>query len=167
MVRTYRLIVGRTEAGRRLDRYLAARLPADVSRRMIQRCIAGGEVTVNDQRVKAHRPLRMGDVVRARCVWLPPKTGEHPPVAQPIPLSIVYEDDQLLVINKPPGLVTHPAPGHWDGTLVNAVLWHLQQAQGDRLKAEGNNASLQRAGWTRQMIEPDGQDKSERNGQDK
>ena len=141
MARTYRLIVGRTEAGRRLDRYLAARLPAEASRRMIQRCILGGEVTVNDQRVKAHRALRAGDVVLARCVWLPPQQGEHPPVAQPIPLSILYEDEQLLVINKPPGLVTHPAPGHWDGTLVNAVLWHLQEARGWRLEARGENRS--------------------------
>ena len=139
------MLVGRSEAGERLDQYLLRHLPLSVSRGMIQRSILEGAVTVSERPVKAHRRVRAGEVVIARCHWLPAplsavpsgtgRAGATPryPAAQPIPLDVVYEDAALLVINKPAGLVTHPAPGHWDGTLVNAVLWHLQEGEGSRV----------------------------------
>jgi len=86
---------------------------------------------------KAHQKLQPGDVIEARWSSLPARAGDAPLTPQPIPLEIVYEDAHLLVVNKPAGLVTHPAPGHWDGTLVNAILWHLQQGVGSRVKGQG------------------------------
>ena len=131
MPRIYRLVVGSTEAHQRLDRYLVARLPQGLSRVAIQRAIRDGSVTVGGQVAKAHRRLNAGEVVSARVDQLgatPSRSAVAVP--EPIPLDIAYEDEALLVVNKPPGLVTHPAPGHWSGTLVNAVLWHLERGQG-------------------------------------
>ena len=127
-MREYEFSVGPVEAGVRLDRYLGKRLPDSVSRAMIQRAIRGGLVTVGGRPVKVHHRLHPGDRVAARFEALPAPSRDLLMAPQEIPLEIVYEDEQLLVVNKPPGLVTHPAPGHWDGTLVNALLWHLNQA---------------------------------------
>ena len=129
-MREYEFSVGPVEAGVRLDRYLGKRLPDSVSRAMIQRAIRGGLVTVGGRPVKVHHRLHPGDRVAARFETLPAPSRDLPMAPQEIPLEIVYEDEQLLVVNKPPGLVTHPAPGHWDGTLVNALLWHLERGQG-------------------------------------
>jgi len=144
MARTYRLVVGRADAGARLDRYLVRYLPSSLSRSLIQHCIEEGAVSINEQQVKPHRALRTGEVIVARMDALPPKPTSRPLAPQPIPLEIVYEDHALLVVNKPPGLVTHPAPGHWDGTLVNALLWHLQQ--GISHETNGARRALPRAG---------------------
>lgn len=139
MPRTYRFIIGPADAGIRVDRYLVRHLPAEVSRGVIQRAILGGAVTVGGRPVKPHRVLKAGEVIETlRTESASPKPTV--PLPQPITLEVVYEDAALLVVNKPAGLVTHPAPGHWDGTLVNAVLWHLQNAGGSRLKAEGKGA---------------------------
>ena len=143
MARTYRFIIGTAEAGLRLDHYLTRRLPASVSRAMIQRGIRAGDVTVSERPIKAHYKLRSGDRVIARFAQLSARGGDAVLRPQAIPLEVVYEDAELLVVNKPAGLVTHPAPGHWDGTLVNAVLWHLTHAQGSRFKAQGKNEHLQ------------------------
>ena len=124
-MRTYEFVIGRAETGLRVDRYLAGRLPAAVSRTAIQRVLREGSVTVGGRAVKLAYRLRTGDVVQAAFRELPSRGTSTPLVPEPIPLNIVYEDEALLVVNKPPGLVTHPAPGHWTGTLVNAVLWHL------------------------------------------
>ena len=138
-MRTYTFLIGAGEAGQRLDRYLAGRLPASVSRAMIQRGIKGGAVIVSGGSAKPHRRLRSGETVVARFLHLPSAPGRNPPVRpQEMPLEVVYEDAALIVVNKPPGLVTHPAPGHWDGTLVNALAWHLA--------ARGRGALLARAG---------------------
>jgi len=126
MARTYQFVVGQGESSHRLDRFLTQHLPATLSRATIQRGIRGGLITVNDRPVKAHQRLRAGDRISASFDELPAPARDIPLTPQPIPLEIVYEDEQLLVVNKPAGLVTHPAPGHWDSTLVNAVLWHLQ-----------------------------------------
>ena len=128
MARNYRLTVGTSEAGRRLDQYLVARLPSELSRALIQRLIRDGQVQVSGRVSKAHQRLRRGDMVVAHVAVLPDPASTTPLIPQPIPLDIVYEDAQLLVVNKPPGLVSHPAPGHWDGTLVNAILWHLHSS---------------------------------------
>jgi len=108
------------EEGRvRLDRFLADRV-AGLSRSAAQRLIAEGQVTVNGEPVKAGYRVRPGDVV---AISLP--TGEpQAPTAEAIPLAVVYEDEWLLVVDKPAGMVVHPAPGHTTGTLVNALLAH-------------------------------------------
>ena len=131
-MRTYQFVVGAGEAGVRLDRYLTRHLPASVSRAMIQRRITGGGITIADRPVKAHDKVRAGDIVSARFDQLPARARALQMQPQEISLDVVYEDDQLLVVNKPPGLVTHPAPGHWDSTLVNAILWHLHQSESAR-----------------------------------
>ncbi len=137
-MRTYEFVIGSAEAGLRLDHYLTRRLPSGVSRAVIQRSIRLGLVTVGERPVKTHYKLRPRDIIRAAFTELPSQGGEAALRPQEIPLEIAYEDAQLLVVNKPAGLVTHPAPGHWDGTLVNAILWHLQQ--------DGSAAGLTRAG---------------------
>lgn len=107
------------DAGERLDRYLARQLPAS-SRTAIQRAIDGSGVTIDGATPKAKRLVRAGE----RIVYRPVACAapERPPVAQPIPLDVLYEDAALLVINKPAGLVVHPGAGRPDGTLVNALV---------------------------------------------
>lgn len=130
-MRSYRLLIGSAEAGLRLDHYLARRLPTALSRSLIQRGIREGHITVGDRPVKVHYKLRSGDVVLARIAELPARGGDTVLLPEDIPLDIAHEDAHLLVVNKPPGLVVHPAPGHWTGTLVNALLWHFQQTGTD------------------------------------
>ncbi|MDY0109719.1 MAG: RluA family pseudouridine synthase [Candidatus Krumholzibacteria bacterium] len=119
------------EAGERIDRILAERWP-EFSRSHLQKAFAAGEVTVDGRpRAKSYRP-GAGAAVAVR---LPPLPAIDI-VPEPIPLVIVYEDEHLLVIDKPAGLVSHPAPGHPGGTLVNALLHHDQRlaATGDPLR---------------------------------
>lgn len=130
MARTYRFVINAAEAGLRLDRYLVRRLPQSCSRSMIQRGVKDGRVRLQDRPVKPHHKLCTGDVITAVFPELGAQGGEAVLTPQEIPLEIVYEDRWLLVVNKPAGLVTHPAPGHWDGTLVNAILWHLEKGHG-------------------------------------
>lgn len=105
--------------GQRLDRFLASQLP-DLSRSLLQRLIEAGHVTVDGAVTKPGARLKGGQSI---CIVLPPS---EPTALQPqaIPLEILYEDEHLMVINKPRGMVVHPAPGSPDGTLVNAVLAH-------------------------------------------
>jgi 23S rRNA pseudouridine1911/1915/1917 synthase len=102
--------------GKRIDAYLASRF-TDYSRRVVQKVIDADGVQVNGRPVKASYRVRTGDVV---CVRLP-DLRETTPQAEDIPIEVVYEDDVLTVVNKPPGMVTHPARGNWRGTLVNAL----------------------------------------------
>lgn len=143
MARTYEFTIGRGESGMRLDQYLSRRLPIGVSRSMIQRAIRDGQVTIKGHPVKVHQRLQIGDRIDANFTALPARSAGTVLTPQEIPLEIVYEDAQLLVVNKPPGLVTHPAPGHWDGTLVNAILWHLDQRQA---ASDAKDKPLHRAG---------------------
>ncbi len=106
----------------RLDKYLAGQL-AGLTRSQLQQLVAAGEITVNGRPTKASHPVSPGEVIQ---INIPPK----PPsdlVPQEIPLRIVYEDAHLIVIDKPAGLVVHPAYGHADGTLANAVLYHFKE----------------------------------------
>ncbi len=115
-------------AGERIDALLARNV-ADLSRSAAQRLIEQGDVSVNGSPVKKNYKSSPGDLV---CVRLPePENVEIIP--QDIPLDVVFEDADVIVINKPRGLVVHPAPGHPDGTLVNALLWHC----GDSLSGIG------------------------------
>lgn len=105
--------------GERLDRALVAAMP-DVSRNQLQRLIREGQVLVDGEPAKARRRLEGGESVQ---VQLPPPL-ETTIVPESIPLDIRYEDDDLLLVNKPAGMVVHPSTGHYSGTLVNAVLAH-------------------------------------------
>jgi 23S rRNA pseudouridine1911/1915/1917 synthase len=102
----------------RLDKYLTRILP-QFSRAYLQRLIEQGYVVVNGQKAKTSQKLRKSDRIT---VELPPIPGR--PLAEPIPLTVIYEDEDILVIDKPAGLTVHPAPGHPSHTLVNAVLAH-------------------------------------------
>lgn len=109
-------------AGERLDKVIATHLP-DLSRALVQRLIKQGQITVNGRSTKPSYRVEAGDTV---VVHIPSETP--PPVApEPIPLDIIYEDQHLLAVNKPAGMVVHPALGHHSGTLVNAVLAHCPQ----------------------------------------
>jgi 23S rRNA pseudouridine1911/1915/1917 synthase len=102
----------------RLDKYLTQVLP-QLSRAYLQKLIGQGHVLVNGQRTKASQRLNKADTVTIELLPLPAY-----PLAEPIPLAIIYEDEDILVIDKPAGLTVHPAPGHPSHTLVNAILAH-------------------------------------------
>ena len=110
-------IVPAEAAGMRLDKFLADHL-ADISRSRIQGWIEEGRVTLDGRPARPSTRLDPGQCVR---VFIPPPE-EVRILPEPIPLDILYEDEHLLVINKPAGMVVHPAPGHTSGTLVNALL---------------------------------------------
>lgn len=113
------LVAGDNDAGARLDRYLAQALP-DISRSYVQQLIGDAHIRVNSKSAKASYIVQPGDEIS---VTLPlPQPSDI--VAEDIPLRIVYEDADLLVVDKPAGMVVHPAPGHSTGTLVNALLYH-------------------------------------------
>ena len=114
------------EAGERLDKFLAASLPGGISRTQVQQWIKDGAVTVNGERIKANYKLEENDFVEVRV----PELKEAEIVPEPIPLNIVYEDKDVIVINKPRGMVVHPAPGHTSGTLVNALMHHCKDLSG-------------------------------------
>ena len=116
-LQTHNLIAGKEEAGKRLDRYLASRIP-ECSRSRIQKLIKSGHVLLNGNQVKPSVILEGGESVILR---MPPEKHENPE-PEDIPLEVIYEDDEVMVINKQAGLVTHPAAGYPSGTLVNALL---------------------------------------------
>ncbi len=118
------LVVEAGESGR-LDRLVATRLP-DLSRTTVQRLIDDGFITLKGAACKASDKIGAGDVI---VVHVPPPTPTEL-VAEDIPLTIVYEDDDLIVVDKPAGLVVHPAAGHDSGTLVNALLGHIPDLEG-------------------------------------
>ena len=105
----------------RLDKFLNAMLP-DQSRSYLQKIIKDGNVLVNGESKKSSYRLEDGDEVTADLPEL--KSPDIEP--ENIPLDILYEDDSILMVNKPKGMVVHPSAGHYTGTLVNAVLWHCQ-----------------------------------------
>jgi 23S rRNA pseudouridine1911/1915/1917 synthase len=113
------LVLTLEQAGERLDKALVEKLPA-FSRAQVQRMIQEGRVRIEGTAVKASLRLVGGERV---VVEIPP-VEETDLVAQAIPLDILYEDDDMLVVNKPAGMVVHPAAGHESGTLVNAILAH-------------------------------------------
>ena len=106
-------------SGVRLDRFITESCP-ELSRTHAQKLITGGDITVNGKEAKPSLRLDSGDKVD---IGVPP-TPPSPLVPEPIPLNVIYEDDDLLVVDKPAGLVVHPAPGHTSHTLVNALLAH-------------------------------------------
>ncbi len=109
-------------AGERIDKFLSDSLP-DVSRSYIQKLIKDGQVTVNHKAVKSNYKLNAGDLLFME----EPELQEPDIEAEDIPLDILYEDSDLLVINKPKGMVVHPSAGHYSGTLVNALMHYCKE----------------------------------------
>ena len=105
----------------RIDKYLSLAAP-ELTRNRIQGLISDGNVTVNEKTVKANYKVRENDIIK---LLIPDAVPADIP-AENIPLDIVYEDDDIIIINKPKGMVVHPAPGHYTGTLVNALMYHCK-----------------------------------------
>jgi len=118
-----RIEIRRVLTGRRLDKYLSGRLGKSVSRTALQRYIHEGNVTVNGRIVKPSYTIRAGDVIEMAIE--PQRPHEIPP--EPIPLEVVYEDEDLIAINKQADLIIHPARGNWTGTLVNALAHYFRK----------------------------------------
>ncbi len=110
---------------KRLDVFLVNR-ERDMSRSALQRLIELGRIRINDQLVKPSQKIRPGDKITMDV----PKPEPLELKGEAIPLEVLFEDNHLLVLNKPAGIVVHPAPGNWTGTLVNALLHHFQTSGG-------------------------------------
>ena len=121
----YHFTLSAEEGGQRLDKLLVARLAPELTRSRIQQLIAQGHAQVNGRKVEdSAQKCKPGD---ALSLHIPPPAPVEI-VAQKLPLDIVYEDEHLLVLNKPPGMAVHPGPGNPDGTLVNALLYHCGES---------------------------------------
>jgi 23S rRNA pseudouridine1911/1915/1917 synthase len=121
----YSFIVESGDDLRRIDLYLQEKI-GGISRTRVQSLITDGHITVNGSEVRGSYKPREGDEIEA----VIPDPQEFHLIAEDIPLDIVHEDDEIVVINKPAGMVVHPAPGHWTGTLVNALLHHVKNFKG-------------------------------------
>lgn len=108
-----------TEGGERIDKFLTNEM-ADFSRSYVQKLIKDGHVKVGDKVIKANYKLSNDEIIRVEI----PDLTEPDIVAENIPLDILYEDEDILFVNKPKGMVVHPAAGHYSGTLVNALMYH-------------------------------------------
>ncbi len=115
------------ESGARLDSYLTS--VSELSRARVQKLIEDGNVLVNSKAVSKNTKLKEGDIIEV-CL---PELEDYDILPEDIPLDIKYEDSSIIVINKPQGMVVHPAPGHYSGTLVNALMYHC----GDSLSGIG------------------------------
>lgn len=118
----YRIVADPKQSLLRVDKFLMDRLP-NVSRNKIQQAIKEGFVKVNDKEVKPNYKVHPKDSVT---VALPEPPRETDVVPENIPISIVFEDEHLMIVNKPAGMVVHPAYQNWSGTLVNALAYHFQ-----------------------------------------
>ena len=118
----YRIVVDKGQVPVRIDKYMFEKLQHS-SRNRIQKAADAGFVHVNDRPVKSNYKVRPGDVVTLMLDYPQYDTTIQP---EDIPLDIVYEDDEVMVINKPAGMVVHPGCGNFSGTLVNAIAWHLR-----------------------------------------
>lgn len=123
MDRILNFTAGETEAGTRLDKYLAD-MVEDLTRSAAVLLLEDGKVTVNKKSAAKNYKIKTRDEVEI----LIPEPVEYEAKAENIPLDIVYEDDSLLVVNKPKGMVVHPAAGNYEGTLVNALLFHCKDS---------------------------------------
>ncbi|MCP1382097.1 RluA family pseudouridine synthase [Runella salmonicolor] len=118
----HRIVVDRGQTLMRIDQYLKHHL-SNVTRTKLQNAIETESVRVNEKAVKSSYKVKPFDIIT---VSMPHPPRETDIVAENIPLNIVYEDDEVLVLNKPAGMVVHPAYGNWSGTVVNALVYHFQ-----------------------------------------
>ena len=116
------LVVQPSEDQERLDSFLVSHFSRH-SRVKLQRAIKAGDVLLDGQRAKSSTRLKAGQEVRFR----PPRPTPDGSIPEDIPLDILYEDQEMVAINKPPAMVVHPAKGHWSGTLTAALAFHFQQ----------------------------------------
>jgi 23S rRNA pseudouridine1911/1915/1917 synthase len=119
------LTVEDEQAGLRLDRFLVSMLEAH-SRSQIQRLIEGGHVTLGTRAAKSNAVLKAGERVQVTI----PEAAESELAREDLPVEVLYQDEDLAVVNKPPGMVVHPGAGHASGTLVNALLHHMPDLSG-------------------------------------
>lgn len=113
--------VEKEHAGIRIDRYLSDNLE-EISRSYLQKLLKEKHITVNEKEIKANYKVQEGDTISVSV----PEPEEPDILPEEIPLDILYEDDSLMVVNKPKNMVVHPSAGHLSGTLVNAVLFHCK-----------------------------------------
>jgi 23S rRNA pseudouridine1911/1915/1917 synthase len=118
----HRVLVDPGQSLLRIDSYLTKRLEG-ISRTRIQNAANAGNILVNSKTVKPNYRVKPGDLIQ---IVLPNPPREIELIPQDIPLNIVYEDDDLIIVNKEPGMVVHPAYGNYSGTLVNALMWHFK-----------------------------------------
>lgn len=122
----FRFVADRGQELLRVDKFLVERLK-NSSRNRVQQAADAGCILANGKAVKSNYRVKPGDVIQ---VVMDRPRYEFEIVAEDIPLDIVYEDDSVLVVNKPAGLVVHPGHGNWTGTLVNALAWHFRNLEG-------------------------------------
>lgn len=118
---THEIEVLESQTGFRIDKFLSVEFP-EISRSYIQKLIKEKQITVNGKQIKANYKLNPGDYV----VMNEPELKEPDILAEDIPLDILYEDSDLLIVNKPKGMVVHPSAGHYSGTLVNALMYYCK-----------------------------------------
>ena len=117
----YNLAVEKEDVGTRIDVFVSENFD-DISRSGVQKLIEQGHITVNEKNIKSNYKLRDKDIIKVEI----PEPVEIEILPEDIPLDILYEDNDVIVINKPQGMVVHPAPGHYSGTLVNALMYHCK-----------------------------------------
>lgn len=122
-MQNYTFTVNEGDAGLRLDLYLVGHLPNSLSRTRLQKLIRQKKIFVNGTPRKSHYKIVAGDFIEVE-ISKPEKLTINP---ENIPINIVYEDERLIVLDKPAGMVVHPAPGNYSGTLVNALLYHAEK----------------------------------------
>ena len=118
----HRIVVDKGQSPVRIDKFLTEKI-ANATRNRVQRAIDAGTILVNGQPSKSNYKIKPADEIRV-LLEKPPRDTEVIP--ENIPLDILYEDPHLLIVNKPPGMVVHPAHGNWTGTLVNGLVYHFQ-----------------------------------------
>ena len=118
----FRMVVDSGQGSVRIDKFLSERIP-NSSRNRIQKAAEAGSIYVNGTPVKSSYKVRPNDVIT---LMLGCPKHDNTIVAEDIPLNVVYEDNEIMVINKPAGLVVHPGAGNFHGTLINAIAWHLR-----------------------------------------
>ena len=120
-MKNYKLAAEKADAGTRADSFISSEIE-DMSRNAVQRLINEGLILINGKAAKANHRIKTGDIIDVTV----PDPREIEILPEDIPLDILYEDSELIVVNKPKGMVVHPAPGHYSGTLVNALMFHCR-----------------------------------------
>lgn len=115
------IIIDETQAGIRIDKFLSEAMP-ELSRSYIQKLIKDGQIQIHEKPVKANYKVNAGDIL----FFEEPELKEPDILAENIPLDILYEDADILIVNKPKGMVVHPSAGHYTGTLVNALMFYCK-----------------------------------------